>query len=188
MYSDRIRYAACAALLACLSASATPAAEASEVASAKSRLSPEQERQLDVLAAQHRDARARLSPQDRIMLDGLVTHTHAAIASGKWRGNLWERLRNELHAAGMNETDSGVLATYVLDGVAAGDGNSPLPGDTNSSLLTATQQMQETQMSFNMQYLELQNQMQNDNRQFAAVSNIMKSLRDTQKAILSNIK
>ena len=34
-------------------------------------------------------------------------------------------------------------------------------------LMAATQQMQETQMSFNLQYLRLQEQMQNENRQYA---------------------
>jgi hypothetical protein len=59
----------------------------------------------------------------------------------------------------------------------------------NSSALTvATQQMQETQMSFNLQYLQLQNQMQNENRQYTAVSNIMKTKHDTVKNSISNIR
>jgi septal ring factor EnvC (AmiA/AmiB activator) len=55
------------------------------------------------------------------------------------------------------------------------------------NLLQATQQMQETQMSFNLQYLQLQNSMQNDNRQFTMVSNIMKTKHDTAKNTISNI-
>jgi hypothetical protein len=58
----------------------------------------------------------------------------------------------------------------------------------SSALTTATRQMQETQMSFNLQYLMLQSQMQNDNRQFTAVSNIMKTKHDTVKNSLSNIR
>jgi len=52
----------------------------------------------------------------------------------------------------------------------------------------AAQQMQETQMSFNLQYLQLQNQMQNENRQYTAVSNIMKTKHDTVKNSISNIR
>lgn len=57
-----------------------------------------------------------------------------------------------------------------------------------AALLQATQQMQETQMSFNLQYLQLQSQMQNANRQYTAVSNIMKTKHDTVKNSISNIR
>jgi hypothetical protein len=56
------------------------------------------------------------------------------------------------------------------------------------ALLNATQVLQETQMSFNLQYLQLQSQMQNDNRQYTAVSNIMKTKHDTVKNTISNIR
>jgi hypothetical protein len=58
---------------------------------------------------------------------------------------------------------------------------------SQSQLFAATQGMQEMQMSFNMQYLQLQNSMQNDNRQFTMVSNIMKTKHDTVKNTISNI-
>ena len=57
-----------------------------------------------------------------------------------------------------------------------------------AALFAATQQMQETQMSFNLQYLQLQNSMQNDNRQFTMVSNIMKTKHDTAKNSITNIR
>lgn len=44
------------------------------------------------------------------------------------------------------------------------------------------------QMSFNQQYLQLQNQMQNENRQYSAVSNIMKTKHDTVKNTIRNIR
>ena len=55
-------------------------------------------------------------------------------------------------------------------------------------LQEAVKQMQETQMSFNLQYLQLQNTMQNENRQYAMVSNIMKTKHDTVKNSISNIR
>ena len=79
-------------------------------------------------------------------------------------------------------------------GKPANPGNSgPISSSTGSdsasqSLMAATQQMQETQMSFNLQYLQLQNQMQNENRQYTAVSNIMKTKHDTVKNSISNIR
>jgi hypothetical protein len=68
------------------------------------------------------------------------------------------------------------------------------PADTrggatsNESYLNPAKHMQEIQMSFNLQYLQLQNEMQNENRQFTAVSNIMKTKHDTVKNSISNIR
>ena len=59
---------------------------------------------------------------------------------------------------------------------------------SSSELLDATREMQETQMSFNLQYLQLQSQMQNENRQFTMVSNIMKTKHDTVKNSISNVR
>lgn len=59
---------------------------------------------------------------------------------------------------------------------------------SNAALMQATQRMQETQMSFNLQYLQLQNQMQAADRQYAAVSNIMKTKHDTVKNSISNVR
>ena len=61
-------------------------------------------------------------------------------------------------------------------------------GTSEGELLQATKNMQETQMSFNLQYLQLQNSMQNENRQFTMVSNIMKTKNDTLKNSISNIR
>jgi hypothetical protein len=61
------------------------------------------------------------------------------------------------------------------------------PGD-NTQLMNATKQMQETQMSFNLQYLQLQSQMQHENRSYTAISNIMKTKHDTVKNSISNIR
>jgi hypothetical protein len=43
-------------------------------------------------------------------------------------------------------------------------------------------------MSFNLQYLTLQSSMQNDNRQFTMVSNIMKTKHDTAKNSIRDIR
>jgi hypothetical protein len=58
----------------------------------------------------------------------------------------------------------------------------------NDSQLNPTKDMREIQMSFNLQYLSLQSQMQNENRQFTAVSNIMKTKHDTVKNSIGNIR
>ena len=60
--------------------------------------------------------------------------------------------------------------------------------NSQSSMLNATKQMQETQMSFNLQYLQLQSQMQHENRSYTAISNIMKTKHDTVKNSISNVR
>jgi sRNA-binding protein len=66
--------------------------------------------------------------------------------------------------------------------------DSVISGKDKQHLLDATKQMQETQMSFNLQYLQLQSQMQHENQSYTAVSNIMKTKHDTVKNSISNIR
>ena len=61
-------------------------------------------------------------------------------------------------------------------------------GSPQTQLLQATKIMQEAQMSFNLQYLQLQSQMQHENRSYTAVSNIMKTKHDTVKNSIGNIR
>jgi len=61
-------------------------------------------------------------------------------------------------------------------------------GDGQAQLMMATKQMQEMNMSFNLQYLQLQQKMQSDNRQFTLLSNIMKSKHDTAKNAINNVR
>jgi hypothetical protein len=63
-----------------------------------------------------------------------------------------------------------------------------LASSDQATLLAATKQMQEMQMSFNLRYLELQSQMQHENRSFTALSNIMKQRHDAMKNSISNIR
>jgi hypothetical protein len=61
-------------------------------------------------------------------------------------------------------------------------------GDPTSQLFKATEQMHEMQMSFNLQYLMLQNKISHENRQFSMVSNIMKNKHETAKNSINNIR
>ena len=51
-----------------------------------------------------------------------------------------------------------------------------------------TKQMQEMQMSFNLQDLNLQNKMQGENRQYSTISNVLKTKHDTTKNSINNIR
>lgn len=60
--------------------------------------------------------------------------------------------------------------------------------NNQAQLFAAAKEIQEMQMSFNLQYLQLQNSMQNENRAFTMVSNIMKTKHDTAKNSINNIR
>ena len=75
----------------------------------------------------------------------------------------------------------------IRSGIRGAAGSVAASGN-QSQLLDATKQMQETQMSFDLQYLQLQSQMQDENRSYTAISNIMKTKHDTVKNSSGNIR
>lgn len=60
--------------------------------------------------------------------------------------------------------------------------------DASAQLMQATAFMMEMNQVFNLQYLMLQQNMQAENRQYTALSNIMKAKHDAAKNALSNLK
>ena len=99
-------------------------------------------------------------------------------------------------AAALPGSDGGMSGGISMSGGAGaagmGGGSNPIGaaagGGSQQQLLDATKQMQETQMSFNLQYLQLQSQMQHENRSYTAISNIMKTKHDTVKNSISNVR
>lgn len=134
--------------------------------------------------------RSSLAPGDRSVLDALAAKLLAL-------NQVWPTPRADLTwpiwirqaALLLTQAECSALAIYAIGAIGTG---AILPGGSNpgsgDGLLEATLQMQETQMSFNLQYLQLQNEMQNENRQFTMVSNIMKTKHDTVKNTISNIR
>lgn len=70
----------------------------------------------------------------------------------------------------------------------AGAGAGANPSDAFSQMMSATKSMTEFQASFNLQYLNLQQKIQVDTRQFNLVSNIMKAKHDAAKNSLNNLR
>ncbi len=48
-------------------------------------------------------------------------------------------------------------------------------------------EMQKENQSFNLEYFELQNELQSDNRRFTTLSNLMKARHDTAKSAINNM-
>jgi hypothetical protein len=59
---------------------------------------------------------------------------------------------------------------------------------TAEELRHATKDLQEMNQSFNLQYLQLQQKMQQESRQYTLISNIMKTKHDTAKSAMQNIR
>jgi hypothetical protein len=71
-------------------------------------------------------------------------------------------------------------ATALGDGTGAGTGD----GD----LLSATRALQHESQAANLQYLQLQEDMQRESRTFSALSNVMKVKHDSAHAAIQNIR
>jgi hypothetical protein len=147
---------------------------------------------VDSTEVKYAGGQAFLSAELPRLLD-LVTRTHnapvkAALSQGIEAAQALHSELDEAQArsARLEEqliqrvNDFGQTVAGFLSFVAAGGGQ--------DQLLNATKQMQETQMSFNLQYLMLQSQMQHEARSYAAISNIMKTKHDAAKNALNNVR
>lgn len=186
--STAARYGVLFAIL--LAANATPEAAlvsqpgqaSAKGKSAPSQLSAADEARLNAMIAAHQRVRSRLPADDQAMLDQLTAHVRTQLFAAPPKGTLLPAAAQLVGKAvpGLTKAEAASLAEYTLGGVAGGSGQ--------SQLLDATKAMQETQMSFNLQYLQLQSQMQHENRSYTAISNIMKTKHDTVKNSISNIR
>lgn len=61
-------------------------------------------------------------------------------------------------------------------------------GNAQQDLMNQTKDMQEMMASFNLQYLQLQEKMQQENRSFSTISNVMKTKHDTAKSSINNVR
>jgi hypothetical protein len=71
----------------------------------------------------------------------------------------------------------------VAAATAAGAGGAAGEGD----VLEATRALQQESQTFNLQYLQLQENMQRESREFTALSNVMKVKHDSAKSAINNI-
>jgi len=75
------------------------------------------------------------------------------------------------------------LSAASVVGAATGTGSAGSQGD----LLEATRAMQLEAQAMNLQYLQLQERMQQESREFTTLSNVMRVKHDTARAAIGNI-
>jgi len=84
----------------------------------------------------------------------------------------------------------GAVLAAAIRGGAASAGSARAAGALEGGggdLIEATRTLQQEAQAFNVKYLQLQESMQRENREFTALSNVMKIRHDTSKAAIANI-
>ena len=83
----------------------------------------------------------------------------------------------------------GQLVGMAADGLRELKGSAPgggMPGAQDEQMHEMFQMQRESQ-AFNLQYLELQTALQDDNRRFSTLTNLMKVRHDTAKSAINNM-
>lgn len=86
--------------------------------------------------------------------------------------------------SGGKPSEQPILPAGAPTGTSGGTGGSSSGG---GDILEATRALQEQAQTFNLQYLQLQENMSRESREFTALSNVMKVKHDTAKAAINNI-
>jgi len=140
-------------------------------------------------ALQIEEARTRTTPKVETRTFGSVMRSGAGIV-----------LRGvEVGATVLGGPILGAAVRGVSAGVgvgAAGVGAGPLGGGVGGvggdggeqSTIDQMRAMQEQSQAFNMQYLSLQEEVQQENRRFTTVSNVLKAKHETAKSAIGNIR
>ena len=110
-------------------------------------------------------------------ISGVATIKNATVGAGVASGS--SAIMSSGAAAGGAATTTGGLAVAGTGTGTAG---------TSQGMLDQMQKYTEMNQSFNMQYLQLQQQMQDESRKFSVISNIMKTKHDTAKNSISNLR
>ncbi|NTU57575.1 MAG: hypothetical protein HGB00_01430 [Chlorobiaceae bacterium] len=150
------------------------------VSSGQISLSVTEKSRLKLLTGQHQKIRSKLQAGQRDELDILTAELKKRLFSRPLTGRLLTttvQIVDEM-IPGLSTQESRSLAEYLLGGIAKSD----------QAIEAASRSMQEMQMSFNLQYLQLQSQMQDENRSYTMISNIMKNKHDTVKNSINNIR
>jgi hypothetical protein len=159
-----------------------PAAPATPTAT-NTVITPADEARLEAMIAQHQRVRSQLPAEYRQELDRLMVQVRRQLFTELPQDNLLEsaaKIIKEL-IPGLTAPEASDLAEYVLSGIVSND-------VADEALMNATKSMQEMSQSFNIQYLQLQQNMQQENRQFTMITNIMKNKHDTIENSLNNIR
>ncbi len=93
-----------------------------------------------------------------------------------------------VRSAAGGSTSRRLASSSAADGgVPGSSGPSTSAGGGEGDILEATRALQQEARTFNLQYLQLQESMQRESREFTALSNVMKVKHDSAKSAINNI-
>ena len=125
--------------------------------------------------------------QDAVMADEtLQSHFNEFIESPNFDdASLIEFARQNGFSVVQQELDGVIerISDEALEDVAGGIG-----GNGADPMMHGTTNMQDMNQTFNLQYLQLQQEMQGENRKFTTLSNVLKTKHDTAKATINNVR
>jgi hypothetical protein len=140
---------------------------------ASTSLTPAQSQRLAVQRSQHLKARARLPKDQQAQLDGLAVaiqgRLFAALPDGDLFASATQLVRETV--PDLDDAEAEGVAEYALGAIASG-----------------AQRNAETQMSFNLQYLQLLSRMQALNRDYEALGAVLKAKHDAVENSIGNVR
>lgn len=120
----------------------------------------------------------------------------AEIATGMVGGSILSAALARAREKLAGNSSGGMTPTTYSGTVPAGSSGSTLPGQTaytqssggTKNEVDAMRQLQEEAKQNNLFFLEIQEKMQQENRKFSTVSNVLKAQHDTARAAINNIR
>jgi hypothetical protein len=175
----RERLALATLLLAVLAGQAFAAKPApNAVSSSNAKVAPAaltsgQAAKLAAARSQHLKAKAGLPPEQQLQLDRVALAVKGKLLAGLTGGDLLASATQLVSETvpDLDGAEAESIAKYALAAIASG-----------------TQRNSETQMSFNLQYLELLSQMQELNRDYEALGEILKAKHDEVENSIGNVR
>lgn len=136
-------------------------------------LTAAQSSRLASLNAQHLEAKSRLPKEQQAQLDRLAEAVKIRMFAAPLSPDLLTSATQTVHevVSGLDDGEATSMAEYAL-----------------AAMATGTPAAAETQMSFNLGYLQLQSRMRAVNRSYEMVSSVLRTKHDTVKNSIGNIR
>jgi hypothetical protein len=108
--------------------------------------------------------------------------TGSGVAAGTGGAGLGVTGRSATLASPQGATGGGAVGAGAAGGVAGA-----AVAGSQGDLIEATRALQQEAQAMNLQYLQLQEQMQRESREYTALTNVMKVKHDSARAAIANI-
>jgi len=132
---------------------------------------------------------AALQGATRALASGVVGAVELAAPAVPFGNALAGAIRGGVQGGGLAQAglSAGVGGARLSVGALTAAGGAPGATGAPGDLLEATRVLQQEAQAMNLQYLQLQERMQQESREFTTLSNVMRVKHDTARAAIGNI-